>query len=106
MIIKKITIHNFGKHTNLELLLSDGLNIIYGKNETGKSTIQSFIKAMFYGIDSRSRSLRDNERKKFLPWNEGKMSGELTFIGTDGLPYVIHLSLIHISEPTRRTPIS
>jgi exonuclease SbcC len=90
MIIKKITIHNFGKHTNLELLLSDGLNIIYGKNETGKSTIQSFIKAMFYGIDSRSRSLRDNERKKFLPWNEGKMSGELTFIGTDGLPYVIH----------------
>ena len=89
MIIKKIKIHNFGKHANFELLLSDGLNIIYGKNETGKSTIQSFIKAMFYGIDSRSHSLRDNERKKFFPWDEGKMSGELTFIGTDGLPYVI-----------------
>ncbi|WP_147590050.1 ATP-binding protein, partial [Clostridium polynesiense] len=46
MIIEKIRIKSFGKLKNKDLNLKPGINIIYGENEKGKSTIQGFIKVM------------------------------------------------------------
>ena len=46
MIIKTLHLISFGKFKNKTIELSDGLNIIYGKNESGKSTIMKFIYAM------------------------------------------------------------
>ena len=40
MIIKKINVKSFGKLKNKEIELKDGLNIIYGENESGKSRAQ------------------------------------------------------------------
>ena len=45
----------FGKLQGRSLELGDGLNIIEAPNETGKSTWCAFLKAMFYGIDTRDR---------------------------------------------------
>lgn len=79
MIIKKINIKSFGKLKNEELNFTSGINVIYGENEKGKSTIQAFIKAMFYGFSGkRTKDIKTNDRLRYTPWTGDKPSGELT----------------------------
>ena len=57
-----------------------GMNLLLGDNEFGKSTILSFIRAMFYGFSSRSSArIRDNDRRKFTPWNGRTFGGSIEF---------------------------
>ncbi len=79
MKIKHIEIHRFGKLEQFELDLDDGFNLIYGRNEDGKTTIMSFIKMMFYGSSGKSADLSKNVRKKYTSWNGLKMSGSIEF---------------------------
>ena len=73
MIIENINIINFGKLSDLHLDFSDGISIIEGKNESGKSTICSFIKFMFYGL-----SPVPEERARQISWNSGNCAGSMT----------------------------
>ncbi len=73
MTISEIYIKNFGKLSSFKLTAHDGVNIIYGPNEAGKSTIMAFIKAMLYGAG------RAETRRKYEPWDGGKMGGTLVF---------------------------
>ncbi|MDD2447234.1 MAG: AAA family ATPase, partial [Tissierellia bacterium] len=50
MIIKELNLIGFGKFKNKVIKLDNGINLIYGKNEDGKSTLHSFIDGMFYGF--------------------------------------------------------
>lgn len=79
MKIKKIYISAFGGLKDFTLELDDGLNIIYGNNEDGKSTVTAFIKAMFYGTGRNSRSLADSPRQKYSPWDGSQMAGRIYF---------------------------
>ena len=79
MIFTKLRIKNFGKFNDLELEFGDKLNIIYGPNEAGKSTILAFIKAMLYGMTSKKRSIRENDCLRFQPWHGDFGAGELYF---------------------------
>ncbi|MBK1811385.1 AAA family ATPase [Clostridium sp. YIM B02505] len=80
MIIKKIDIKSFGKLRNKEINFTEGVNIVYGHNESGKSTIQTFIKACFYGMNSkRVKDVRENERLRYLNFNDNKAEGEIHF---------------------------
>ena len=79
MKIKTIYIKNFGKLKNFKLNLRPGLNIIYGNNEAGKTTVMSFIKMMFYGSSSKSSDLNKNPRRKYAPWDGSVMSGFIEF---------------------------
>lgn len=79
MIIKKLLINGYGKFINKEITLKNGINLIFGKNEAGKSTIQSFIKAMLFdfprkNIDGEGR-LPDS--KKYKPWRGSDFGGIL-----------------------------
>lgn len=89
MILTKLKITSFGKLKNLEINFNEGLNVIYGANEAGKSTIQTFIKAMLYGMNSRKQDIRENDRKRYLPWDGDRASGELYFLDDDNNEYVI-----------------
>ena len=51
MEILELNIQHFGKFLEHRMKLLPGVNIIYGGNETGKSTIHAFIRAMFFGIE-------------------------------------------------------
>ena len=83
MQIKNIEIISFGKFKNKVINFSDGLNIICGDNESGKSTIISFIYAMIYGFgDSRGKGLPF--REKYTPWDGGVCEGKLSFISDTG----------------------
>ena len=73
MKIIEINIKCFGKLRDFVLKPGEGVNIIYGRNESGKSTIMAFIKAMFYGLESGEK------RRQYQPWSGGQPSGSIEF---------------------------
>lgn len=73
-------IENFGKLHDCTLHFEDGLNTLCEENGWGKSTFAAFVRAMFYGLEGdRKRSLEENERKRYIPWQGGVFGGQLTF---------------------------
>jgi len=89
MIIKNLEIISFGKFKNKTIEFSDGLNIICGNNESGKSTVMSFIYAMLYGFgDNRGKSV--SLREKYTPWDGGECEGKLSAILPDGKNITIY----------------
>ncbi len=78
IIIKEINIIRFGKLRDLVIKPADGINVIYGENESGKSTIQLFLKAMLFGMATRKKSGEAlKERDRAIPWSGGKAEGVL-----------------------------
>ncbi|MHB8963064.1 MAG: ATP-binding protein [Saccharofermentanales bacterium] len=78
MIITRIAINSFGKLKNFDLPLSRGLNVIYGPNEQGKSTIMAFVRMIFYGATT-GNDISKNPRKKYRPWDGSVMGGAVEF---------------------------
>ncbi len=76
MKLNKIHIAAFGGLKNFELIFADGFNLIYGKNENGKTTVMEFIKMMFYGSKSKAR---EDIRGKYAPWSGERMAGSIDF---------------------------
>ena len=73
-------IENFGKLSNLSINFQDGINVINESNAWGKSTLAAFLKAMFYGLDSKKEAgAFDKERIIYRPWQGGTFGGELDF---------------------------
>ena len=80
MEILELHLKHFGKFTDYRLKLHSGVNIISGGNETGKSTLHAFIRAMFYGLSrNRSRSLDEYQLRQ--PWeNPDYFAGSLRLL--------------------------
>lgn len=73
-------IENFGTLSNFDYTFSQGLNVLEEPNGFGKSTFAAFLKAMLYGFPrTGGRSIANNERKKYLPWQGGVYGGQLDF---------------------------
>ncbi len=71
---------SFGTLKNFEYDFNEGLNTIKEDNGWGKSTFATFIKVMFYGINDGKRSVAENERIKYRPWNQTeRFGGSLVF---------------------------
>ena len=72
MTMLELNLKHFGKYEQQKIRLTGGLNIIYGGNETGKSTIHAFIRAMLYGFE-RQRRAPDGADEYTLrqPWENG-----------------------------------
>lgn len=79
MKIKKLKINSFGKLENTEIEFSDNINIISGKNESGKSTLLKFIVSMFYGISKNKNGKTIPDFDKYKPWEKDEYSGKLTY---------------------------
>lgn len=77
MYIEKIKIGNFGKLSNREFSFSSGVNILEGKNESGKSTLCEFIKFVFYGLSNKSVGGEMSERKRYISWKTNDVSGSV-----------------------------
>ena len=73
MYIKKLQINNFGKLKDKKIELSNDINIIYGKNESGKSTLLKFITSMFYGANKNKNGKRISDYEKYTPWDERRI---------------------------------
>ena len=101
MIIEKIVIKSFGRITDMTLEFSDGVNIIEGENESGKSTIAAFIRYMLYGFTDESAGGLA-ERKKRINWDSGLAQGSM-YVRVNGKRYVINRTTIPTDDSERTT---
>ena len=76
MRILKIEIEEFGKLCDALFLFGDGLNLIEGPNESGKSTLLAFIRFALYGFP-RKVGADGEEREKRLSWRTQRAAGRL-----------------------------
>ncbi len=89
MKILSCHIENFGKLHDCTLDFAGGLNTFCAENGWGKSTFAAFVRAMFYGLEGdRKKSIEENERKRYKPWQGGVFGGQLVF-ETEGKTYQI-----------------
>ncbi len=90
MKINKIKINSYGKLKNKEINLENNLNIIYGKNESGKSTILNFILNILYGISKNKKGKEISDYEKYKPWDTENFSGKLIYELDDKNKYEIY----------------
>lgn len=86
MRICEIYIEEFGGISNKKVVLRDGFNLICGANESGKSTLCSFIKYVFYGFSG------SEERREKSNFKTGASSGYITVEDENGEKYRIERS--------------
>ena len=79
MKINKIKINSYGKLKNKEIKLKNNINIIYGKNESGKSTLLKFILNIFYGASKNKKGRDISDFEKYKPWDAEEYSGKLSY---------------------------
>lgn len=87
MLFESLSIASFGKLRNLTLDFSEGVNIVEGANESGKSTICGFLQFMFYGLP------KGEDRSRAISWETSRAAGTLTF-SDDGKRYRIEREII------------
>ena len=75
MQIKNIQINGFGKIEDVNINMKNGLNLIIGENESGKSTLTEFIKGIFYGVSRNKNGKEYSDYEKLKPWNDKNFSG-------------------------------
>lgn len=79
MKINKIKINSYGKLKEKEIQLHDGINIVYGENESGKSTLLKFIVNSFYGISKNKKGKEYSDFDRYLPWTGEEFSGKIEY---------------------------
>ena len=89
MNIKEIKINNYGKLKNKEINLEKNINIIYGENESGKSTLLNYIKNIFYGISKNKNGKEISDYEKYKPWIGEEFSGRIKYELNNGEEYEI-----------------
>lgn len=89
MKIKDLQINGFGKISNKKIELNKKINVIYGKNEAGKSTILGFINSIFYGASKNKNGKDISDYEKFCPWNSDVFSGKISYELDNGENYEV-----------------
>ncbi|MGN1344514.1 MAG: ATP-binding protein, partial [Traorella sp.] len=72
MYLKKLLIYGFGQHEDITVELSKGINIFYGLNEAGKTTIQQFILQILFGFPQKNQ-----QQLRYEPKKGGKYGGQV-----------------------------
>ena len=90
MKINNLKINNYGKIKNKEIPLENNINIIYGKNEAGKSTILNFILNSFYGISKNKKGKEISDYEKYKPWSGEEFSGKIEYELDNGEKYEVY----------------
>ena len=81
MKIKRIEIYGYGKWVNQNFEIDPQLQIFYGPNEIGKSTIQSFIKSILFGFPDKRK--RKQQQNRFEPRNSEVYGGRILLTETE-----------------------
>ncbi|MET3659112.1 ATP-binding protein [Sporosarcina psychrophila] len=75
MKIEKLNIYGFGKHENVTVDFGQGISVVYGLNEAGKTTIQQFILHILFGFPPKNNALL-----RYEPKSGGKYGGQVHLI--------------------------
>lgn len=79
MKINVLKVNGFGKLKNKEITLDNHINLIYGENEAGKSTLLKFISGMFYGVSKNKNKKEYSDYDRYKPWNGQEFSGKMVY---------------------------
>ena len=79
MKINNLKINGFGKIENKEINLNNKINLIYGENEAGKTTLLKFISGMFYGVSKNKNKKEFSDFEKYKPWQAEEFSGKIEY---------------------------
>ena len=77
MKIIQLNIVEFGGLKNKALELDGGFNVLWGDNESGKSTVMLFIRFMLYGLPKKGA--KGMQRERALSWDNKRAEGVMTF---------------------------
>lgn len=89
MKIKNIKVNAYGNIENKVINLEEGINIIHGANESGKSTLLNYIISIFYGISRNKDGKALSDYEKYKPWNSNEFSGRISYKLENGEKYEI-----------------
>lgn len=91
MKIIRLDLISFGRFNNYTIELGDKFNLIYGLNESGKTTISKFIEGVFYGFVKPylKRTVFTEDYEKYRPWNSENYEGSI-LVEKDNKRYVIY----------------
>ena len=99
MQIKEIQIDGFGVFSNDRVNgLASGLNVIYGPNEFGKTTLLEFIRRMMFGFPKKSQKVN-----QYQPINGGSLGGVLKCVLASGQLFSIIREAENKDGPIVRT---
>lgn len=88
--IKELNIKSFGKFKDKIIGLNPDFNLLYGLNESGKTTIKNFIEGMFYGFDEGKVRISFNKKRElYRPKDSYIYTGEITLV-KDGETYLLY----------------
>lgn len=88
MRILDLHIDGFGKFHDLSVSFDKDLNVVYGRNEAGKSTLHTFIRCMLFGLErGRGRAARTDLYSKYEPWQNKAVYGGQMRVEKDGVIY-------------------
>ena len=81
MLVKEITLRNFRRFRRTSITLDEGINVVKGPNESGKSTlVQALLAAFYWKVDATRKEVRDSvtwgERDGFVLEVEGEAAGQ------------------------------
>ena len=79
MKINKLKINRFGKLNDKEINFDNNINIVYGKNESGKSTLLKFIINSLYGISKNKKGKDISDYDQYIPWIGEEFSGKIEY---------------------------
>ncbi len=89
MKIKNIKVNAYGNIENKDINLEEGINVIHGANESGKSTLLNYIISIFYGISRNKDGKALSDYEKYKPWNSNEFSGRISYKLENGEEYEI-----------------
>lgn len=103
MYITKAVLKDFGKFHNEELQFQPGLNVVYGVNEAGKSTLKDFMIGMLYGIDKgRGLASRTDQYTLRKPYDRPGFSGKIE-VYANGRAYQVDRNFLRSEKSTQVT---
>ncbi|MBW1715316.1 MAG: AAA family ATPase [Deltaproteobacteria bacterium] len=90
MIIKKVAIKTFGGLSDREIEFQNGLNVILGPNESGKSTIYHAIERTLFTSSKLTPSKLERQMGRFIPIGGGDTIEVSIHFEDKGGEYVLH----------------
>lgn len=90
MKINNLKVNGFGKLNNKEIEFKNGINIVYGENESGKSSLLKFITSVLYGVLKNKNGKDISDFDKYKPWKTEEFSGKINYNLDNGESFEVY----------------
>ena len=90
MKILNLKVNHFGKLENKDCDFGEHINVVYGKNESGKSSLLKYIVGMLYGVSKNKNGKEISDLDKYTPWFSEDFSGKIKYKLDNGETFEVY----------------